>query len=213
MKIIYLTFLLLLTMEVSAQELQLGQFSQGSRAGWESKSFAGETIYTLVTDEQLTRQVLQAKSDNSASGLFYKKNINLLETPFLNWSWKVNSLLSGHDENQKSGDDFVARIYVVVDGGVFFWNTRALNYVWSSKHKLGEVWDNPFTSNATMIAAEAGDKHLGVWQTMKRNVREDFKQLLGKDIQSIDAIAVMTDTDNTGQSASAWFGDIFFTSQ
>jgi hypothetical protein len=102
---------------------------------------------------------------------------------------------------------------VVVDGGFFFWKTIALNYVWSSSHQTGNKWDNPFTSNATMFAVESGKKNLGAWQHYKRNIREDLKQLTGKDEQYIDAIAIMTDTDNTGLSATTYFGDIFFSSE
>ncbi|MCF6208787.1 MAG: DUF3047 domain-containing protein, partial [Ghiorsea sp.] len=119
----------------------------------------------------------------------------------------------GINENKKAGDDFVARIYVVVDGGFFFWKTIALNYVWSSSHQTGDKWDNPFTANATMFAVESGKENLNTWQHYKRNIREDLKRLTGKDEQYIDAIAIMTDTDNTGFSATTYFGDIFFSSE
>ncbi|MDQ6984596.1 MAG: DUF3047 domain-containing protein, partial [Ghiorsea sp.] len=116
-------------------------------------------------------------------------------------------------ENQKEGDDFTARIYVVVDGGFFFWKTIALNYVWSSSHNTGEKWDNPFTANATMYAVESGKEKLGTWQHYKHNIKEDLQHLIGKDEQYIDAIAIMTDTDNSKRNATTYFGDIFFTSE
>jgi len=209
-----MTFLLLLTpLYANASNLPIGQFSKGDLSKWEEKVFDGETIYTFVLDKQKQQSVLQATSSNAASGLFCKMRIDLEKTPYLNWSWNTSSAFDGMDESKKAGDDFVARIYVVVDGGLLFWKTLALNYVWSSSHKTGEKWSNPYTSNATMFAVESGKGNLGTWQHYKRNVHEDLKQLVGKDTRYIDAVAIMTDTDNSGKSATTSFGDIFFTSE
>jgi len=209
-----MTFLLLLTpLYANASNLPIGQFSKGDLSKWEEKVFDGKTIYTFVLDKQKQQSVLQATSSNAASGLFCKMRIDLEKTPYLNWSWNTSSAFDGMDESKKAGDDFVARIYVVVDGGLLFWKTLALNYVWSSSHKTGEKWSNPYTSNATMFAVESGKENLGTWQHYKRNVHEDLKQLVGKDTRYIDAVAIMTDTDNSGKSATTSFGDIFFTSE
>jgi len=196
-----------------ATSIPIAQFSAGTLHGWEEKEFEGKTQYSLVRDDALGKTVLKAESHQGASGLFREQKIDLNKTPFLNWSWKTFSHFSSINENKKSGDDFVARIYVVVDGGFFFWKTIALNYVWSSAHQQGEKWDNPFTSNATMYAVDSGIENLGKWQQYKRNVKEDLKNIVGKDTQYIDAIAIMTDTDNSGQSATTYFGDIFFSSE
>ena len=137
-------------------------------------------------------------------------DIDLTKTPYLNWSWQVQNLFKNNDERSKDGDDYPARIYVVVSGGVFFWNTKAINYVWSSNQPVGSEWPNAFTGNAKMLAVRSGEKQLGQWVTERRNVREDLKKFFGEDVKKIDAIAVMVDGDNTGQSATAYFGDIFF---
>ncbi|WP_038247714.1 DUF3047 domain-containing protein [Ghiorsea bivora] len=198
---------------VGATNLTLGEFSKGSLSGWEEKEFEGSTQYSFIFDEQIKQQVLKAESHQGASGLFREQRIDLNKTPYLNWSWKTFSHFPNINENEKSGDDFVARIYVVVDGGVFFWKTIALNYVWSSAHQKDENWDNPFTSNAAMYAVESGRSNLGQWQYYKRNIKEDLKNIVGKDTQYIDAIAIMTDTDNAGLKAITYFGDISFTSE
>jgi len=209
-----MTFLLLFVpLYASANNLPIGQFSKGDLSNWEEKVFDGKTQYAFIQDKQKQQSVLQATSSNAASGLFCKMRIDLEKTPYLNWSWNTSSAFDGLDETKKAGDDFVARIYVVVDGGFLFWKTFALNYVWSSSHQKGEKWSNPYTSNATMFAVESGKKNLGTWQHYKRNVRQDLKQLVGKDTRYIDAVAIMTDTDNSGKSATTSFGDIFFTSK
>jgi len=197
----------------NAQVVTVGQFSEAALDGWKSKKFKGETQYSFVMDSVLQKQVLKAISQGSASGLFFKKKINIEQTPWLHWSWKTEQLITGINENDKAGDDYVARIYVIIDGGIFFWRTVALSYVWSSSHQKGEQWDNPYTSNTQMFAVEAGDKNIGKWQYYKRNVREDLRDFLAKDVKYIDAIAIMTDTDNSGLRAVNVFGDIYFTSE
>ena len=198
---------------------KVANFSEGDLADWEEKSFEGNSQYRFV-DAQAAginsqeikgkQQVLRASTQGKASGLFKEVNIDLTKTPYLNWSWQVQNLFKDNDERSKEGDDYPARIYVVVSGGVFFWNTKAINYVWSSNQPVGSEWPNAFTGNAKMLAVRSGEKQLGQWITERRNVREDLKKLFGEDVKKIDAIAVMVDGDNTGQSATAYFGDIFF---
>ena len=191
-----------------AMTLTIGAFSAGDLSGWSTKTFAGETDYTLVEEDG--RNVLKAQSSAAASGLYREIEIDLEQTPFLNWSWKVAGVLMGVNERTKSGDDYPARVYVVVSGGALFWRTRALNYVWSSSQPANSYWDSAYTGNVKMLALRTGGAQAGVWVEEKRNVREDFKRLFGEDITHINAVALMTDTDNSGQRATAWYGDIYF---
>ncbi len=190
----------------------VGEFSTGDLSPWESKSFKGETLYTLV--EQDSGKVLKAESNAAASGLFREIRIDLERTPYLNWSWLIKNTLGGIDEQSKGGDDFPARVYVVVSGGIFFWRTKAINYVWSNNAVKESTWPNPFAGkNAMMVAIRTPTDKPGIWLKEKRNVRTDLKNLFGKDIRYIDAIAVMTDTDNSGRHAEALYGDIYFSSE
>ena len=185
-------------------------FSQGSLKGWEEKEFSGQTSYRLT--ELDGRQVLLAESRQSASGLFHKVRVDLEKTPYLNWSWRVEQGLPPLDETRKEGDDYAVRIYVVVDGGLFFWRTIALNYVWSSSQKVGSVWPSAFAGKNTMlIALRSPDDGLGVWHSEKRDLRQDFKNIFGREIRQIDAVALMSDTDNSKGEARAYYGDIYFT--
>lgn len=194
-----------------AQDIDVGLFSQGDLFGWYEESFEGHTQYQLVNDEQ--GLVLEAYSQASASGLFREVNIDLNKTPFLNWSWKVENVYAGNDEHSRNGDDYPVRIFVVVSGGLFFWKTRALNYVWSSNQQVGSRWESAVTRNAMMLAVNSGEAELGQWFYGKRNIREDFKNFFDIDITEINAIAIMSDSDNTGQSTRAYYGDIFFSAQ
>lgn len=194
---------------------RVANFSEGDLSDWEEKSFKGNSQYSFVevkSNKKLIK-VLRASTEGQASGLFKDVVIDLQKTPYLHWSWQVKNLLEGNDERSKEGDDYPARIYVVVSGGVFFWNTKAINYVWSSNQPQGSEWPNAYTGNAKMIAVQAGKEKVGQWVKEKRNVREDLKRLFGDDLTQIDAIAVMVDGDNTGQSATSFFGDIYFSSE
>lgn len=192
----------------SGLRIDVARFSAGDLAGWQTKSFAGETRYALVEDQGL--RVLRADSDGAASGLYREIAIDLKQTPVLNWSWKVDAVLAGNDERTRAGDDYPVRIYVVFSGGLRFWRTRAINYVWSGHQQIGSEWPNAFTGNARMVAVESGEGKAGGWVMYSRNVREDYRRLFRSEPGKIDAVAIMTDTDNTGQSATAWYGDIWF---
>ena len=223
LRAVLLMFFVLLLAGVSADEtdkISVANFSEGDLSGWEEKSFKENSQYEFVSSETINSKnvdvgfqqgrILRASTQGQASGLFKEVAINLDETPFLNWSWQVNTLFKGNDERSKEGDDYPARIYVLVSGGVFFWNTKAINYVWSSNQPVGSEWPNAYTGNAQMLAVQSGDKKIGQWVSERRNIREDFQKLFGDDVTQIDAVAVMIDGDNTGQSATSYFGDIFF---
>lgn len=191
-----------------ADRIEVGNFSAGKLDQWNAKAFAGKTDYTLAADDG--RRVLLADSRASASGLYREIAIDLKQTPVLNWSWKVNNLLTGNNERNKSGDDYPARLYVVFSGGLMFWRTRAINYVWSSNQPKGSEWPNAFTSNARMIAVRGGGELQDQWVQEQRDVLADYRRLFGEEPGEIAAVALMTDTDNTGLSARAWYGDIWF---
>jgi hypothetical protein len=199
---------LLLAIPAGAERLDVARFSAGDLDGWKSRSFAGETQYRL--EFHAGRRVLHAVSNDSASGLYREMTIDLKETRYLHWSWRVGNLPATKDERSKAGDDYAARTYVVFSGGSFYWRTRAINYVWSSHQPPGSEWPNAFTANARMIAVRSGVAEVGQWLHQSRNVYDDYRRAFGEEPAEVSAIAVMTDTDNTGQSAEAWFGDIWF---
>lgn len=189
--------------------LMMGEFSRNRLDGWEHKSFKGETRYRLQTLDGV--MVLKADSQGAASGLFKEQRIDLEQTPFLNWSWRAANRLNGLNEQSKSGDDYAARIYVVVKGGLAFWQTRAINYVWAGNTAKNSVWPNAFAGDhAMMLALRDPEAALNVWYSEKRNVKADLQKLFGEDLRTIDAVALMTDTDNSGGQVSAFYGDIWF---
>jgi hypothetical protein len=189
---------------LAGARLEIGRFSSGDLAGWKEKSFKGETRYAARDG------ALCAQSSAAASGLFREIEVDLGRTPWLHWSWRVENGLHGGDERSKSGDDYPARVYVVFSGGVAFWRTRAINYVWSGAQPEGAIWPNAFTANARMVAVRSGARQFGEWLEERRDVRADYLEIFGVEAPDVDAVAIMTDTDNTGTSAAACYGDIWF---
>jgi hypothetical protein len=199
-------------------DINLTSLSSRAIQEWDVEVFSGETIYSI--GEYKGRLGLKALSNNTASGLVLKKQIDLTKTPYLSWSWLVEKQLLELEERSKSGDDFTARIYVVIDGGLLFWRTQSLNYVWSSNQEKGLVWNNPFAgSNVKMISIQGKASKTGHWYEEKRNVYQDLINTLGdkgseeenrKAYKYIDIIAIMTDTDNSEKDAESYYGDIVF---
>lgn len=195
-----------------ADQLPVANFSKSSLEGWEDKVFTGTTSYQLL--QLKDKKVLMAESQDSASGLIKKIHVDLKKYPYLNWSWSIENRLDIKNEKIKSGDDYAARIYVVVDGGILLWRTRAVNYVWANEASKGEIWQNAFAGkNAIMMALRSRQDKTSTWYSEKRNVYEDLKRLFGTEFHFIDAIALMTDTDNSHGQVKSYYGDIYFSTK
>lgn len=188
-------------------DMLIDDFEDGLRPEWQEKSFQGRTEYRVVQDE--TGYVLEARSQGAASALILNQTIDLKAFPVLSWRWKVENVLPRGDARTKAGDDYAARIYVVFPHW-FFPKTRTINYIWANKLPVGAVVPNPFTSNAMMVAVQSGEDKVGEWVLESRDVLADYRKIFGEDPPLAGAIAIMTDTDNTGSSAVAWYDDIRF---
>ncbi len=205
------SYALLLTLAATAAASAVGTFSTNGLQGWEEHSFHENTRYQLV--ELDGQRVVKAESHASASGLFFQTETDLNRTPYLYWRWRVENTLGEIDERTKAGDDYPARVYVVKKGGLLPWRTRAIDYVWSSNQPAGSTWPNAYTDRAQMIALRSGEQELGQWLSERRNVREDFQRLFGEDVDTVDVVAIMTDTDNSRGQAVAYYGDLYFASE
>jgi hypothetical protein len=191
-------------------EVAISRFQSHGLSGWDERSFSGETDYRLV--EAGDAPVLRAEAHGTASGLVRRMEVALAATPWLEWRWRVDHAYGDLAEQTKGGDDYPARVYVVFSTGFGFWNTRAINYVWSSSQPAGTTWANAFTAKAGMIAVRGEADTTGVWRTERRNVREDYRALFGEaPPANTVAVAVMTDGDNSGSHGIAWYADLRFT--
>lgn len=230
--------LLMLPWSLSAQSepvLVVGRFSSAPAGaefpdGWKPltfKNIARHTRYELIRDQETV--VVQATSHASSSGLIREIAIDPRDYPIVQWRWKVGNLLKKSDVTRKEGDDYPARLYVTFayDPAKVGWFEKAkyeaarliygqyppggaINYIWESRAPKGTVVPNPYTDRARMIVVESGADHLNEWLTEERNLYEDYKRAFGEEPSMISGVAIMTDTDNTGESATAYYGDIVF---
>lgn len=209
-RILLTTFCLLIVSSAKASntEINLAKFSAGDMSGWKEQTIGllkPKTTYKLTKDND--RTALIARSTKSASGQIYKLNLDPKEYPTLKWSWKIDHIIKKGDEKTKEGDDFSARVYVLFPRG-FFAKTRAICYVWANKLPKGEYVASPFTPNIITVAVDSGEELAGRWTFHQRNLYEDYRIYFGEEPPKIGAIALMTDTDNTAESAIGYYGDI-----
>ena len=188
-----------------AADIVINDYKNGLSSAWEEKSFKGNTRYEITQEDG--ERCIKATSHGAASGLYHRISYDPKEYPFLTWRWKVGNILLKGDELKKEGDDYAARVYVVFPSALF-WRTKAINYIWANKLQAGQAVPNPFTSNAMMVAVESGPAHVGEWREERRNVLEDYRKFFSEDPPKVGAVAIMTDTDNTGEKAVAWYGPI-----
>jgi len=186
-------------------EIIIDDFAKGIKNTWTVRSFKGNTEYAWISEGG--RAYIRATSKGSASGLYYTIEYDTQQYPYITWQWKVDNIIASGNASQKSGDDYAARIYIVFPA-LFFWNTTAINYIWANRLPKEEAIPNSFSENSIMISVQSGRAEAGKWKTETRNVYEDYKRFFNKEPPKAGAIAIMTDTDNTGESASAGYGPI-----
>lgn len=202
-----------------AQDVKyVSNFAEKGLAGWKHRRFAGSTKYRIV--ELDGSKVLRAHTRSSASTIYRRIKVDLEKYPILNWSWRISNVYNVTNPGSKDGDDYAARIYVVAstDGG----GQKVLNYVWANHVWANHVWANadsediwlnPFSSDSVMIGTASNNETVGRWKAEQVNVRQDFMRVFNIDVSEIDMIAIMSDSDNSGGEATAWFGEIFFSTE
>jgi hypothetical protein len=225
--------LLALPMGAFAQPALVTAFSQGTPgmalpSGWTPLTFpkvARQTRYALVRDGDTV--VVRAEADASASGLVFRMAVPVADARVLRWRWKVDRLPPGADASKKLADDSPARVYVTFQHDptklgpidrLLYEAARtiygeapphaSLMYVWDAAGPAGRSFWNPYTSRVRTIVVEGGRGRLGQWLDYERDVLADYRAAFGEEPPPFSGVAIMTDADNTGDRASAWYGDV-----
>ena len=197
-----------------ADELRVFDFSETELSELEVRKVRGaenKTIYTVGSNDN--GNFLKAIANNGASGLGKEVKIDLNKTPFINISWKIEKDLSGIKEDTKKGHDFAARVFAVKKTGATPLSNRAINYVFSSNNEIGKNWSSPYTKKSVDNVLASTKDNLNEWVTVKANVKEDFKKFHNLDINELDGLAIMSDTDNSKMKAIAYYQNIYFSSK
>ncbi len=208
---LFFKFLILFFVSISlgaTNEIRVFDFTQSEFKTLDKRKVKGETIWTLGANEN--GNFIKAEANAAGSGLGKEIEIDLNKTPFLNISWKVEKDLTGIVENSKKGHDFAARVFVVKKTGKTILSNRALNYVFSSNNKVGDSWRSPYTKQSIDIVLSTTKNDLNSWVNVKANVKEDFKKFHDLDVDDLNAVAIMSDTDNSKKSVIAYYQNIYF---
>ncbi len=194
-----------------ANEIKVFDFTQKELSELDVRKVRGadnETIYTVGSNEN--GNFLKAVADNAASGLGKEIKIDLNKTPFINITWKIERDLPGIKENTKKGHDFAARVFAVKKTGATPLSNRAINYVFSSNNEIGFNSPSPYTKKSIDNVLASTKKNINEWVTVKANVKEDFKKFHDLEVNELDGLAIMSDTDNSKMKAIAYFQNIYF---
>ena len=214
LKIFYfITTILLLTNFVYAENIKVFEFTEKELSELKVRKVRGadnKTVYTIGSNEN--GNFLKAVADNAASGLGKEIKIDLNKTPFINITWKIEQDLKGVKEDTKKGHDFAARVFVIKKTGATPLSNRAVNYVFSSNSDVGKNWTSPYTKKSIDNVLASTKINLNKWVTVKTNVKEDFKKFHDLDINELDGLAIMSDTDNSKMKSIAYYQNIFFSS-
>ena len=197
-----------------ADEIKIFEFTNKELAELKVRKVRGadkKTLYTVGSNNN--GNFLKAVADNAASGLGKEIKIDLNKTPFINITWKIEKDLSGIKENTKKGHDFAARVFAVKKTGATPLSNRAINYVFSSNNKIGFNSPSPYTKKSIDNVLATTIDNLNEWVSVKSNVKEDFKIFHDLDVNELDGLAIMTDTDNSKMRAIAYFQNIYFSSE
>ena len=194
-----------------AEEIQAFNFTKEEFDNLTVRKIKKNTKYTLGSNDN--GNFLKAEAEGQASGLGKEILIDLNKTPFLNITWKVEKDLSGIDEKSKKGHDYAARVFVIKKTGSTALSNRAINYVFSSNEKIGQYWRSPFTKKSIDYVLATTKTNNNEWVTVKTNVKEDFKKLHDLDVNELNGVAIMTDTDNSKIKSIAYYQNIYFSSE
>ena len=214
-KFIILVFSLIIFSKFSfAESIKVFEFSKVELSELKVRKVRGadnKTVYSIGSNEN--GNFLKAVAENAGSGLGKEIKIDLNKTPFINITWKIEQDLSGIKEKTKKGHDFAARVFVIKKTGATPLSNRAINYVFSSNVDVGENWPSPYTKKSIDNVLSTTKENLNKWVTVKANVKEDFKKFHELNVDDLDGLAIMSDTDNSKMKAIAYFQNIYFSAQ
>ena len=207
---IFITSLIFLS-SAHAETVKVFEFTEKELSVLEIRKVRGadnKTSYTVGSNEN--GNYLKAVADNAASGLGKEIKIDLNKTPFINITWKIEKDLRGIKENTKKGHDYAARVFAIKKTGATPLSNRAINYVFSSNSEVGENRPSPYTKKSIDNVLATTKDNLNEWVTVKANVKEDFKKFHDLDVNELDGVAIMADTDNSKSKSISYYQNIYF---
>ena len=211
--IFFLTSILITFKFAYAENVLIFEFTEKELSELEVRKVRGadnKTVYVIGSNDN--GNFLKAIADNAASGLGKQIKIDLNKTPFINITWKIEKDLKGIKENTKKCHDYAARVFAIKKTGATPLSNRAINYVFSSNSGVGENRPSPYTKKSIDNVLASTKDNLNEWVTVKSNVKKDFKKFHNLDVNELDGLAIMADTDNSKMKSISYFQNIYFSS-
>ena len=202
---------LFVTTSVKSETLKVFDFTNEEFGQLKKRKVKGETTWTLGSNEN--GNFIKAEAEGVGSGLGKEVLIDLNKTPIINITWKIEKDLPGIKENTKKGHDFAARVFAIKKTGATPLSNRAINYVFSSNNQVGFNSPSPYTKKSIDNVLASTKKNINEWVTVKANVKEDFKKFHDLDVNELDGLAIMSDTDNSTLKAVSYYQNIYFSSE
>ena len=204
-------FSTLIHYSLSAEIVKIFEFTEDELNTLKVRKVKGTTTYTVGSNEN--GNYLRAEAEGKASGLGKEVKINLTETPFINITWKIEKDLTGIVENSKKGHDYAARVFVIKKTGKTALSNRAINYVFSSNEEVNDFHHSPFTKKSIDYVLATTKDNLNEWVTVKVNVKEHFRIFHELELDEINGVAIMADTDNSKLSSISYYQNIYFSTE
>ena len=215
LKIFYFVISLIIFFNsVNAETIKVFEFTEKELSELKVRKVRGadnKTEYTVGSNEN--GNFIKAMAKNAASGLGKEIKIDLNKTPFINITWKIEKDLKGIKEDTKKGHDYAARVFAIKKTGATPLSNRAINYVFSSNSDVGDNRPSPYTKKSIDNVLASTKDSFNQWVTVKSNVKEDFKRFHDLDVNELDGLAIMADTDNSKKRSIAYFQNIYFSAQ
>ncbi|UCH06744.1 MAG: DUF3047 domain-containing protein [Deltaproteobacteria bacterium] len=175
-------------------------FEEGSfPEGWKSRGGEGSEVYRVRSDHE---PYLEANAKQSAVTIAKKFEYDLTEYPYLSWQWRVIELPKGGDERYKKTGDSAAAIYVIFEGRL---RPKSIKYVWSASLSRGTTTESPYNSKTKIVVMQNQSSPMGEWVSERVNVYADYQRLFGGETESVQAIGLMSDSDNTQSTGVAHY--------
>lgn len=179
----------------------------GVPVGWQLKEKSGRAEIAVVREDGVN--ALRLTSDDSSFSIQKSVDIDVVRYPFMSWRWKVTRLPDGGDFRKSKTDDQAAQLFLA------FSRTRAIVYIWDTSAPQGLAANAaapPFMTIKAVVVRSGGSE-TGRWLTETRNVYNDYKELFGREPQSVGGIRIQINSQHTSSSAESYFADLVFRSQ
>ena len=190
----------------------LGRGKTETLAEWDKPVHVGTGIWNVVDDGE--DQAIQLRTESSSFALEKSITVDLRQTPYLEWEWKVTVPPAGGDFSSPDTDDQAAQLLVVFPKA-FFERRKVISYIWDPTAPKGTIGDGagPIYLNVKAMVVESGAGQIGNWVTEKRNLVEDFRNLYGESPERAVAIRMQINSQHTQSVAEVFWRTIRFTSE